>query len=141
MTNSMKEMKKNKAPGPDDLDINVIKEAGEPLAKELTKLYNFCLQQKRIPDVWKESELIIIHKKEDKRDMKNYRPISLLSHVYKIFTKIITKRLEKKIDEALSKDQAGFTKNYSTIDHIHTINLIKKMPGIQPSPLPDICGL
>ena len=33
-------MKRKKAPGPDKLDIDVIKEAGEPLAKELSKLYN-----------------------------------------------------------------------------------------------------
>ena len=36
---------KDKAAGPDNLDINIIKLAGDPLAKELTKLYNICLVQ------------------------------------------------------------------------------------------------
>ena len=69
------------------------------------------------------STLFIIHKKGDNKDLKNYQPISLLSHVYKIFTNILTRRIEKKIDEALSSEQVGFHSNHSTIDHIHTVNI------------------
>ena len=58
--------------------------------------------------------------------MKNYQPISLLSQVYKIFTKVITKRLERKLDENQTREQAGFQKNYSTVDHIQTINLLRE---------------
>ena len=58
--------------------------------------------------------------------MKNYRPISLLSQVYEIFTKVITKRLERKLDENQTREQAGFRKNYSTMDHIQTINLLRE---------------
>ena len=107
---ALKEMKKGKSPGPDELDIDTIKEAGEPLAKELTKLFNCCLECQEVPDRWKESDLIIIHKKGDKKELKNYRPISLLSQVYKIFTKVITKRLERKLDENQTREQAGIRK-------------------------------
>ena len=60
--NAIKEMKRKKASGPDKLDIDVIKEAGEPLAKELTKLYSHCLKHRKVPNAWKNSELILVHK-------------------------------------------------------------------------------
>ena len=49
--------------------------------------------------------------------MKNYSTILLLSNMYKLFTKIITTRLENQ-----PREQAGFRSKYSTTDHIHAIN-------------------
>ena len=43
--------------------------------------------------------MVIIFKKGNKKDLKNYRPICLLSNIYKILTKVLTKRLEKTLDE------------------------------------------
>ena len=123
---AIKEMKKGKSPGPDELDIDTIKEAGEPLAKELTKRFNCCLECQEVPDRWKESDLIIIHKKGDKKELKNYRPISLLSQVYKIFTKIITKRLERKLDENQTREQAGFRKKLQHNGPHSNINLLRE---------------
>ncbi|GBP85105.1 Retrovirus-related Pol polyprotein from type-2 retrotransposable element R2DM; Endonuclease [Eumeta japonica] len=57
----------------------------------------------------------------DKHEIGNYRPISLMSNVYKVFAKIILKRIERTLDEQQPIEQAGFRKNYSVIDHIHTV--------------------
>ena len=57
VTNAIKEMIRKNAPGPDKLDIDVIKEAGEPPVKELTKLYNHCLKHRKVPNASKNSEL------------------------------------------------------------------------------------
>ena len=46
--------------------------------------------------------------------------------MYKLFTKIITTRLEKKLDENQPREQAGFRSKYSTTDHIHAINQLKE---------------
>ena len=46
--------------------------------------------------------------------------------MYKLFTKIITTRLEKKLDENQPREQAGFRSKYSTADHIHAINQLKE---------------
>ena len=46
--------------------------------------------------------------------------------MYKLFTKIITTRLEKKLDENQPREQAGFRRKYSTTDHIHPINQLKE---------------
>ena len=62
-----------------------------------------------------------MHKKGDPTDLENYRPISLLNHLYKLFTRIITDRLETKLDFYQPKEQAGFRKNFGTNDHLHCI--------------------
>ena len=59
--------------------------------------------------------MVIFFKKGNRKDIKNYRPICLLSNMYKLFTKIITTRLEKKLDE-----------NQPTTDHIHAIHQLKE---------------
>ena len=70
--------------------------------------------------------MVIFFKKGNRKDIKNYRPICLLSNMYKLFTKIITTRLEKKLDENQPREQAGFRSKYSTTDHIHAINQLKE---------------
>ena len=60
--------------------------------------------------------MVIFFKKGNRKDIKNYRPICLLSNMYKLFTKIITTRLEKKLDE--NQPRAGLRNKYSTTDHI-----------------------
>lgn len=75
----------------------------------------------------KNAEVIILFKKGDPTCIENYRPISLLSVLYKLLTKIITKRLTNKLDQFQPAEQAGFRKGYSTIDHLHTLRtLIEK---------------
>lgn len=57
----------------------------EQFYRELyTTLFNLCLQNSIIPDKC--------------TDLENYTPISLLSHLYKLLTKIINKQLEQKLD-------------------------------------------
>ena len=70
--------------------------------------------------------MVIFFKKGNRKDIKNYRPICLLSNMYKLFTQIITTRLEKKLDENQPGEQAGFRSKYSTTDHINAINKLKE---------------
>ena len=68
--------------------------------------------------------MIILHKKGERRDIKNYRPVSLLSHTYKPFTRAIQNRMEKVLDENQPREQAGFRKKYSTVDHLQAPNQV-----------------
>ena len=70
--------------------------------------------------------MMIIFKKGNKKDIKNYRPICILSNVYKILTKVLTKRLEKTLDKNQPREQAGFRSRYSTTDHIEVVNQLKE---------------
>ena len=119
---AIKQMKDNKAPGIDGLTSDIIKAGGDVAVDQLTKLYNQILHTKKIPQSWKEAKIILLHKKDDKADIKNYRPISLLSHGYKIFTKIIQNRIKNILDQNQPREQAGFRGNYSTTDHLQSVN-------------------
>ncbi|KAK6734461.1 hypothetical protein RB195_017942 [Necator americanus] len=82
------------------------------------------LQKERIPDQWKTSRTVLIHKKGDREDLRNYRPICLLSVLYKVFTKIILTRISRTLDEAQPQEQAGFRQGFSCLDHIQTVSRV-----------------
>ncbi|KHN83585.1 putative transposon TX1 [Toxocara canis] len=81
-------------------------------------------QAVKTPAKWKESKTILLHEKGDEESLHNYRPISLLSQVYKLFMKVISNRLSFQIDEQQPREQAGFRRNFSVEDHLFTINQI-----------------
>lgn len=76
-------MKNSKAPGKDDIVIEAIKEGEDKLLKAITTLFNKCLIEATSPAVWNNAIIVIMHNKENIANLNNYRPISLLSHVYK----------------------------------------------------------
>lgn len=124
---ALSEMKNNKSPGDDGVVIEAIRLGGNKIIQTLAKLFTECLCQGTTPSQWNNAVIVLLHKKGDITDLKNYRPISLLSHMYKLFTKIITKRLESKLDSYQPREQAGFRSGYGTNDHLLVIkNLIEK---------------
>ncbi|VDO19550.1 unnamed protein product [Heligmosomoides polygyrus] len=92
-------MKPGTAPGPDGISADLLRAGGSALCSLLAKHFNHYLRLGRIPDSWKESKTVLIFKKGQQEDINNYRPISLLSVVYKIFTKILLNRMERCLDE------------------------------------------
>ena len=121
----LRKMKNGKEAGRDQVNIETLKAGDETIAKQLAKLYTKCITERHIPKTWKEGNMVILFKKGNRKDIKNYKPICLLSNMYKLFTKIITTRLEKKLYENQPREQAGFRSKYSTTDHIHAI---KQLP-------------
>ena len=87
-------MKNGTATGNDHINSELLK-AGEDISKTLAKLYTKCLSDRRIPTAWKNAKMIIIFKNGNKKDVRNYRPIGLLSNIYKELKKVLTEMLEK----------------------------------------------
>ena len=75
------------AHGYDDISIRMIKICDKSLLKPLIILFKNSTKSSHYPDIWKRSNIIPVHKKNDKRLVKNYRPISLLT----IFDKFLRK--------------------------------------------------
>ena len=95
---AVKQSKKGKAPGPDNITIDLIDVAGDIINDKLATLFNECLLQSKVPEIWNEAIIILLHKKGDQKNISNYRPISLLNNIYKLFTKIITNRITRTLD-------------------------------------------
>ena len=131
----LKGMKRGKAAGEDGLTIDLIIDGGDFLIIKLADLYTKCLQECSIPTAWKNFIIILIHKKGDIKDLKNYRPISLLSVIYKLFTKIISNRVERQLEFNQPREQAGFRSGYSTTDHIHVLNQLMEKSTEYDKPL------
>ena len=123
---ALRKIKNGKEAGKDQVNIETLNAWDETIAKQLAKLYTNCITVHRIPETWKEAKYGDIFKKGNSKDIKNYRPICLLSNMYNLFTKVITARLEKKLDENQPREQAGFRSKYSKTDHIHAINQLKE---------------
>jgi hypothetical protein len=79
-----------------------------------TNLWN----KEDLPQQWKESIIIPIHKKGDKNDCNNYRGISDLSTAYKILANFLLARLSPHVNEFIGEHYCRFPRKRSTKDHI-----------------------
>jgi len=86
-------------------------------------------KKEKLPEEWKESIIVPIHKKGDKTDCSNYRGISLLPTTYKILSIILLSRLIPYAKDIIGDHQFGFQGNRSTIDHIFCIRQILEKNG------------
>ncbi|CAG9840644.1 unnamed protein product [Diabrotica balteata] len=121
---ALKEMKNNKSPGKDGVTVEMLKHGGKTTREVLYILMNKILMTKQIPNSWNEAITLLLFKKGDKKDLKNYRPITLLNVMYKLLTKILTNRLTTKLDGYQAREQAGFRKSFSTSDHLLTMKIL-----------------
>ncbi|PZC85214.1 hypothetical protein B5X24_HaOG202399 [Helicoverpa armigera] len=121
---AVRTQKNDKAPGSDLVTNELLKITLPVIASKLTQIFNEIIETEKTPKDWTKSTIILLHKKGDKGDITNYRPISLMSNMYKVFSKIILSRIETTLEESQPKEQAGFRRNYSTIDHIHVLRQI-----------------
>uniref|UniRef100_A0A914XGD3 Reverse transcriptase n=1 Tax=Plectus sambesii TaxID=2011161 RepID=A0A914XGD3_9BILA len=74
------------APGADGVTIDALQSGADSLAAILVHLFNLCLHQHSIPAGFADARMVLLYKKGDAKDIKNYCPISLLSTIYKTFT-------------------------------------------------------
>ena len=113
-------LKNDKSPGRDNILNEVLKAGKEQLLSPLEKLFNIILKSGVFPNEWSHGLIVPIHKKGDTNLAENYRGITLLSSLGKLFTQILNTRLIYflEINNILKPEQAGFRANHSTIDNI-----------------------
>ena len=70
--------------------------------------------------------IVLIYKKKDPKEIRNYRPITLLNSDYKIRTTILADRLKNICEAAISKQHKGFVSGRQMTDLIHQVYLIQE---------------
>ena len=105
----MAALKNNKAACRDDILVEQLKHLGPKAHKWLLTMLNICFMENKIPTIWRQSKIIAILKPgKDSSIPKNYRPISLLCHTYKLYERMILDRIAPAIEQHLIKEQAVF---------------------------------
>lgn len=92
----------------------------------LNVLFNSIFDSNYCPSSWKLGIIVPIFKKGDKMDLQNYRGITLLSCLAKLFSRILNNRLQRWAEESsvISDAQYGFKKGCSTIDALYVLKSI-----------------
>ena len=103
----------------------VLKNCGPKLSYILTELFNKCLRESCFPDWWKVSSVVPVFKNVGERSTaKNYRPLSLLSVVSKVFDKLVNNRIIDHLEKCglFSDFWYGFRSSRSTADLLTVVS-------------------
>ena len=109
-----------KAAGHDNINKIILKECALSIYVPLSRLFNLSLSNGVFPTCWKKANVIPIFKKGGRHNIKNYRPVSLLSFISKIFEKAVYSHLYKycELNDLLSDKNSGFKPNDSTVNQL-----------------------
>ena len=115
----------SKVSGPACIPVMVLKNCEPELSFILAELFNMCLKESCFPDCWKVSSVVPVFKNVGERSTaKNYRPVSLLSVVSKVFEKLVNNRIVDHLEKCglFSDFQYGFRSSQSTADLLTVVS-------------------
>ena len=106
----LKDLKPDKAAGPDQISPRLLKELAEVLASALTTIFQTSIDTGCVPKQWREAVVAPVFKKGDKHEASNYRPVSLTCICCKICEHIVAKAIMEHLESnnLLSDFQHGF---------------------------------
>jgi hypothetical protein len=109
---ALKTIKNKKCFGTDGVPLVVAKDFVKCNPELALRIFNNAT--KKFPDEWKMARILPLHKKGDKSIIENYRPISNLNSMSKIYEKLLLHKLESELGGCEGASQHGFRKNHST---------------------------
>ena len=112
----LKQLKRHKATGIDDLPSNLLKDTAQEISKPIAYIINLSQSTSIIPNEWKIAIVNPLHKSGDRENCDNYRPISILPVISKIMEKAVNSQLIEYLEtnNLLCSSQFGYRKNRST---------------------------
>ena len=115
-----KDLESSSSPGPDGIPARILKECAEVLAKPLGLMWRDSLRLRKVPEYYKMGHVVPLYKKGDKSSTKNYRPVTLTSHVIKLFERIVRAHMVDYFEKngLFSKKQHGFRKGRSCLTQL-----------------------
>jgi ribonuclease HI len=134
----LSKLKRNGAPGADDIPPSFLKELGPNAISELLAIFNLCFLSADIPQQWRHAIIIPLLKAgKPASEVDSYRPISLTSCVVKLLERLISNRLYNMAENRswLINEQAGFRRGYCTEDQI--LKLVQQISDGFQKKLPE----
>ena len=122
---ALKIMRTGKAAGRDGIAPECLKKGGPALVEWLVRLLCVCFEAGVVPADWRMATMVPIYKgKGDKYVCGNYRGISLLSMVGKIFGRVLINRIREGTEEVLREEQCGFRRGRGCVDQVFVVRQI-----------------
>jgi hypothetical protein len=123
---AVKNLKNNKSSGNDLILNEMLKIKHNKIEMIILKLFDSIITSGNFPTQWGDGTISSIFKTGDSNDPNNFRGITITSCLSKLFSKILTNRLEtfRKNSKTACKEQIAFEKNSRTVDHIFTVQSI-----------------
>jgi hypothetical protein len=121
---SVDRLKTGKSTGLDNICAEFLQCGGPATTKVLLKLFNSILTNGDVPISFKRALIVLIFKKGIRTKCNNYRPISLLSHIYKLFITIIASRIKTDLYFCFPASQAAYQPGRGTIEQVFSIQQI-----------------
>ena len=97
-----------------DIPTKIIKMNSDTFANFICLHFNYCIDIGEFPQEFKNANIIPVHKKKEKSDKTNYRPVSILPNLSQIYEKLLYNQLYDYFDKILLPSQSGFRKGYSS---------------------------
>lgn len=117
--------KSKKSPGPDGITYEFYAVHFELLRDDLLKLFNGLLDNSISPmENFSNGVITLIPKKGKSKELKDFRPISMLNTDYKLFTKIIANRISGCIEEVIGEGQTAVINGKSCIDNLDVLRTL-----------------
>ena len=117
----LKQLDVSKASGPDGITARLLQEAAGEIAPSLSRIYNKSLQHAVIPEDWKLANVVPVFKKGKKELVENYRPISLLAIISKIFERCVLAGMKDHIYHLINRAQHGFMAGKSCVSQLTAV--------------------
>ena len=125
-----------KAPGSDGIPPDLVKHCKTTLLLPLHEVLCQCWQEGAVPQVMRDAKIITLYKnKGEQNDCNNYRGISLLGIVGKVFARVILVRLQKLAERVYPESQSGFRAERSTVDMVFSLRQLQEKCWEQQMPL------
>lgn len=115
---SLKSLDPSKGAGPDGLPPSFFIKLYKSLCTPLYIIFNKCIREGVFPAVWKKAFITPVYKSGDKSNVENYRPISILSTLSKVFERLVHGSLYPHIHQHIILEQHGFVKRRSTTTNL-----------------------
>lgn len=118
-------MAKGKSPGPDGLPAEFYQQFAVELEGKLWAAIDEGLKAGALHEDIRRGEIILLYKSGDAREIRNYRPITLLNVDYKIFSRVVTERMKVAVRHIVSPQQLGFVPGRLIQEGTHMLKLLQ----------------